>query len=452
MSIRLRKWVVLFFAFMAVVYWGCTQPSDVLVPISVSVVTLSPQLLPSNFPGMHYELWVANSTDSVSMGKFGYDGYLKRFLDTSGAIRLNENRFELNDNIYNFAKIFVSVEVAADPDPASPGPIMLIDDITNPVNSAVDLVFPMSELIWEATCRYNMETTSDSDRAFKDGYGLWFASYQRLIDSVRDTFSLDSFWVDTSYEQFSRDTTITNLINITNIIDFDVIRTFGVDKYTSHVVRYDNVTQTDTFMAAGNDSVLVTVANFRYTVGPVSIFNYDQFTQDSFALPNYSGYGWKYKGWVVSPYVDTADVGKITLPAWIPNSDRDSLISGINGGLLTTGTFSQITQPDDANPYAQSNRLPQFPGEDFLLFPDNSTWSGLVPNFAGNSGTVFITLEPLNFVSDSTNFPLIAFAADIPDSQTQINGDQVIINMLNWTQTIDPRLGFPRIRVGITTF
>jgi len=454
MSVRLKQLFVLsFFALIVVVYWGCTQPADVIVPISHSEVSLSPQLLPTNFPGMHYELWAANGTDTVSLGKFAYDGYLKKFLEISGADRASGNIFVLEDNIYRFNFIFVSVEVDGDPFPLSSGPIMLIDNATNPTNSAVDLVFPLTELLWEATCRYNMETTSDSNRFALDGYGLWFASYQRLRDSVKDTFSLDSFWVDTSYQEFSRDTVINNLVNINNINDKDTTRIFGVDSYEHHVVRYFQVVETDTFTAAGNDSVLVTVPGFRYTVGPVSIFDYDEFTQDSFALPDYTQYGWKYKGWVVSPYVTTATVGTITIPAWSTFSGGDSIIQGINGGLLTTGTFSRITEPDDANPYAQSIRLPLFPGEDFILFP--SSWvgpGGLVPNATGNSGTVFITLEPTNFVSDTTNFPLIAFTADIPVDRAQITGDQVIINMRNRTQTVDPRLGFPRIRVGIRTF
>ncbi len=450
MSNRLKQWLVTFLLVpITLVYWGCSQPPDVLVPVSSSEVTLAPQLLPTNFPGMHYELWVANATDTASLGKFGYDGYMKHFLETSGAIRTKGNRFALDDNIYRFSKIFVSVEEDADPDSASPGPIMLIDDVTIPSNSAVDLVFPLSELLWEATSRYNMETTSDSDRFAGDGEGLWFASYQRLNDSIQDTTSLDSFWVDSTKELFFRDTVIFNLINIANITDTIITRFFGVDSYTVQVVRYDRDIQPDTVDAG--DSGLVTIPGFDYTVGLMNRFNYDEFTQDSFALPDYSAYGWKYKGWVVSPYVSPTIVGSITPPVWNTVSFVDSLIPGINGGLLTTGTFSKINKPDDTNPYALGPRLPQFPGEDFLLLGLNP--GGLVPNFSGNSGTVFITLEPSNFVTDSTNFPLIAFMANIPDERAQITGNEVIINMRNWTQTIDPRIGFPRIRVvSITTF
>lgn len=449
MSNRIKRlFILISVVLLTVLYWGCTQPPDVLVPVSLSEVTLFPQLLPTNFPGMHYELWVANGGDTASLGKFGYNNTLKKFVELNGSDRANGNLFTLEDDIYRFSKIFISVETNVDPAPNSPGSIMLIDDVTIPSNAAVDLVFPLNEELWEATARYNMETTSDSDRSALDGYGLWFASYQQLDDSVRDTFSLDSFWLDSIYENFPRDTTIVNLINIANITDKDTTRLFGVDSFTNHVVRYERITEA-TFAGAG-DSVLITIPNFMFTVGSRLEFDYDQFTQDSFALPDYTAYGWKYKGWVVSPYVAQSNVGAITLPAWQPNTINDSLMPGINGGLLTTGTFSKINAPDDANPYALSERLPQFPGEDFLLFP--SGWSGLVPNASGNSGTVFIAIEPNNFVSDTTNFPLIAFTGKVPSDRFEITGSQVIINMRNRTQITDPRLGFPRIRVDIKTF
>ncbi len=449
MSNRMKRlFAILALVVVSVIYWGCTEAPDVVVPVASSEVTLAPQLFPSNFVGMHYELWVANDVDTASLGKFTYDNFMKKFHELNGAVRVNGNRFVLDDDIYSFSHIFVSVEVDADPNLLSPGPIMLIDDITVPSSSSVDLVFPIHDLIWESTVRYNMETTSDNDADAGDGYGLWFASYQRLHDSIRDTISLDSFWLDTIYDQFPRDTVLVNLIGISNIIASDTTRVFGVDSFSHQIIRYNRLTQRDS--AAANDSILITIPNFDYTVGGLNEFDYDEFTQDSFALPNYTRYGWKYKGWVVSPYVNPSNVGYATLPAWSPNSINDSIMPGIAGGLLTTGTFSIINAPDDTNQYSISSRLPQFPGEDFLTFP--SGWNGLVPNFSGNSGTVFISLEPTNFIHDSTNFPLIPFTADVPSNQSTITADEVIINMWNRTQINDPRIGFPRIRVDIKTF
>ena len=457
MSNRMKRlFAILALVLISVIYWGCTEAPDVLVPATTSEVSLSPELLPSNMVGMHYELWAAKGTfnntviitEKVSLGKFAYDSYLKRFLELNGDVRAIGNRFVLDDDIYRFSKLFVSVEVDADPDISSPGPIMLIDDITVPSSSSVDLVFPLHGLIWEATARFNMETTSDSDRTAGDGYGLWFASYQRLVDSIRDTFSLDSFWLDSIYEQFPRDTVIVNMIGIDSIRDTVFTRIFGVDSFPQQAVRFFRLVQVDS--AGAGDSILLTIPNFDYTVGSRITFDYDEFTQDSFALPDYTGYGWKYKGWVVSPYVSPTNVGSATFPAWRPNSLNDSIMPGIAGGLLTTGTFSRINAPDDGNPFKLSDRLPQFPGEDFLSFP--SGWSGLVPNFNGNSGTVFISLEPTNFIHDTTNFPLIAFTADVPDAQFTITDDEVIITMDNRTQITSKTVGFPKIIVNIKTF
>jgi len=464
MSNRFRRLLILAALVTATtVYWGCSQPSDVLAPFSTSLVTLSPQLLPANFPGMHYQLWVADSLDTVSLGRFAYDDFDKRFLELNGSLRADSNLFTLDGNIYKYSKLFVSIEEDNDPMPSSPGAIMLIDDITVPSDISVDLVFPLSDILWEATVRYNMETTSDSDRFALDGYGIWFASYQELNDSIRDTLSLDSFWVDTTYEIFQRDTIIRNLINIFRdstkcdtcpFISKDTTRIFGVDSFSHAVIRFFQDVQTDS--AAAGDSILVTDPNYIYTIGSLLAFNFDNFTQDSFALPDYTTYGWNYKGWVVSPTVAPSAVGSATLPAWQPNSPFDSLMPGINGGLLTTGTFIKINQPDNSNPFVAGPRLPQFPGEDFIAnLPGGMTtgnWGGLVPFSNGNSGTIFISLEPKNFVTDTTNFPLVAFMGDVPPGKSVITSSLVIIDMQNKTQTNDPFTGFPRIRVDIKAF
>ena len=459
MSNRIRR-LLMVAAFVAAtcVYWGCSQPADVLAPFSSSQVTLKPQLLPANFPGMHYQLWVSNSQDSVSLGRFGYDDFNKRFLEVNGSLRADSNLFTFDGNIFIYAKLFVSIEEDNDPAPSSPGPIMLIDDVTMPSNISVDLIFPLSDILWEATARYNMETTSDSNRFALDGYGIWFASYQQLNDSIRDTLSLDTFWVDTTYEIFQRDTVIPNLINISNISSKDTTRIFGVDSFSHRVIRFFQEVQIDA--AEPGDSILVTIPNFIYTIGNLFAFNFDEFTQDSFALPDYDSLGWNYKGWVVSPTVAPSAVGSATLPAWQPNLPFDSSMPGINGGLLTTGEFNKINQADTINPFKAGPRLPQFPGEDFISnLPGGmiagtapGDWGGLVPSSGPISGTVFISLEPTNFVTDTTNFPLIAFMGDVPTSRSIVTSTVVIINMQNKTQTNDPFTGFPRIRVDIESF
>ena len=104
MSNRIRRLLIMAALVVATtVYWGCSQPADVLAPFSTSEITLSPQTLPTNFPGMHYELWVANSQDTVSLGKFAYDNFNKKFLESNGSLRADSNLFTLDDNIFKFS-------------------------------------------------------------------------------------------------------------------------------------------------------------------------------------------------------------------------------------------------------------------------------------------------------------------------------------------------------------
>jgi hypothetical protein len=190
----------------------------------------------------------------------------------------------------------------------------------------------------------------------------------------------------------------------------------------------------------------------------------DLFTQDDFGLPDYSALGWKYKGWIVSPhhpYVDTVNItARLTPPAWPYNTAFDELIPGDNGALVSTGTFSQIAAPDDdGNPFAVSDRVPQYPGEDFLdptallnQYGVNSI-NFMPASLSGNiRGAVFITLEPENFVAN-TNFPLFAFLAPLPSNRLLVTGTSVQITMTNWTQALDQDLrGFPKVGVNLEGF
>ena len=73
----LRRLTFLPFLILAVavcIGWlGCTQPEDIVTPISSSEITLAAERLPSLPDGMAYELWVADNSDTVSLGKFTWD-------------------------------------------------------------------------------------------------------------------------------------------------------------------------------------------------------------------------------------------------------------------------------------------------------------------------------------------------------------------------------------------
>ena len=97
-------------------------------------------------------------------------------------------------------------------------------------------------------------------------------------------------------------------------------------------------------------------------------------------LPN----GWKYEGWTV-----------------------------INGTPVSTGTFTDATLADDANPYSSNMPGPPFPGEDFLV----NAPAGLIfpTDIAGGLAVISIEPDPDN----STNpFALKPLVGDIPMNAT----------------------------------
>ncbi|HWR83717.1 MAG TPA: anti-sigma factor [Candidatus Deferrimicrobium sp.] len=480
----------------ASVYFSCTQPEDILTGVSRTelflwgnqpaegIPPLLVQNLPSTPPGMIYELWVANAKDTVSLGKFGYDRQTQKFLLPDGEPRPDSNRFVLSGDVLSYTQLFVSVETASDT-VASAGPIMLIDDVTLPSRNPIELRFPLSDSLWFATASFSMETPSDSDMASNDGFGIWFTSYVEGRDSVRDTLRLDSFRLVTKEISPNNDTTTVYLDSIFNIRTVDTVRVFGLDTFRSVVVRFDSVLDTDvtrpyTVLRPPLSTDVDTASWFYFVTDPpvfdtidtiiaehdttvyqfvsADSFHYDKFLSYDAGLLDYSDLGWEYKGWVVSPAVPPSALGEFTLPAYrIAGSTSDSLMPGIDGGLLTTGTFTSLASPDNANPYTLGPRVPPIPGEDFLvnLPPEITSWQGFLPQANNNSGTVFITLEPKNFPTDTTNFPLIVFARAIPRSRSELALPANAIQgfpMWNLTHTNDYTRGFPLIVVDIKRF
>ncbi|MCB9248715.1 MAG: hypothetical protein H6613_09295 [Ignavibacteriales bacterium] len=71
--------------------------------------------------------------------------------------------------------------------------------------------------------------------------------------------------------------------------------------------------------------------------------------------------GWKYEGWTV-----------------------------INGVPVTSGTFTSVTEVDDADPFSSTQPGPPFPGEDYLV----NAPSGLTFPTDLSGGTAVISIEP----------------------------------------------------------
>jgi len=429
-------------------YWSCSQPGDVLLEKSTTVISLTAERLPSPPEGMIYELWVAKTedvdtsisvSDVVSMGRFSYNDATKTYYNELG--QEMANRFVLNDDIYKYSKMFVSIETIVDVN-NRPGPIMLIDDITNPQDNPIYLVFPESDTLHNATVTFNKETVSDRNRN-NDGRGLWFCNYETGRDSTEDTLSLDinfdSTLVDTPlYNNMPCSVISTTVDTVPIVYGLDTVaygsnlRHIRVDvEYgycTDIIPPYYKFDETD------------------YGTTQANVIDLDIFNQFDFNLPDYTPFGWKYKGWVVSKAVPTSAIGELTPPVWPYHTLNYNHIPGYTGGLLTTGTFSRVDTVDDGNPYTLAGqKVPPFPGEDFLdatALLDNLGLSS-PPNLNSDSGTAFISLEPANFTTDTTNFPLFVMLKPIEPGE--VNQD-----MFNRTATIKGDLyWFPQITINI---
>ena len=78
----------------------------------------------------------------------------------------------------------------------------------------------------------------------------------------------------------------------------------------------------------------------------------------------------------------------------------------------------------------------------------------MLPDAFGNVGSVFITLEPivLQDGTNRTNFPLFVMIDSLPSRRSQIEVDQSIFTMRNWTGAVDADRGFPKVKVSIDRF
>lgn len=468
---------------VAVLLVGCEQPEDVLTPLSSTGMWLNEQLLPSTFDSMSYELWLAdynitggiveidsfsqdsgyieqlNLTRTYSLGKFKYDHTLKRFLEIDGSERLDSNFFYADRDILEYRYIMLSLETDTDSLPDEPGPIMLVGETGA---AEIRMRFPKSDSLWESIIWYNMETCTDASNAGSpttDGAAVWFSTYAFGLYQYIDTFTVKSWTIDSN--TFITDTVIdTNIIGIDSTRNRSIRETIGLDVLTRRRV--------DIYPRYSIDTVnyWTTSLELVCSLSTEKTFRVHEFNQgdndEEFQMPDPSPFGWKYKGWVVSPVVPVTWFGRFTPPAWTLIGEE---LAETDGGLISTGKFTDERRRDDADPYidrSSSNRFrrPNFPGEDFLYdLPWGNNDLQLVPGSGGNPGRVFITLEPDNFVTDTTNFPLLVFSAKLPENRDEvINSGESLTNrgdfpfqqfiMRGWMNTNDPFRGMPKIIVN----
>ena len=444
----------------AAFWWGCSQPEDIVVGKGETIVDLNAERLPTPPDGMYYKLWVADTLADHSVqgaheiGSFIYDFETQTYFDQSGVERADSNRFVFPGDVLDYQWMVVSVQRTDGSDGGGLGPVILIDTITAAFYGDIDMICPLGDSLWLFTADYNMETPSNGRDSLSDGYGIWFSAYNERTRTFTDTTELRRFTIDTTWRDSfptGEGPCVTNIVNIINIHPETLQVPVGFDTVSQIVVRFDYETYQE--CDTGQDSVFTTaVTSIEYRTSNTRLVTYDDFQQVALPLPDLSSYGWKYKGWVVSSAIPSeASLGTMTMPAWRGEFNNARIVNP-DGGLLTTGTFTDLFAPDDANPYVEDPaRVPPYPGEDFVAnLPNDESPINLVPNDGGATGTVFISLEPNNMVTAATNFPLIALTSDLPGTRGLVQDVQQQFIMFNQTRSVRGDLvGFPRVKAVI---
>lgn len=496
-----RLLFIIFVLGLMLLAWGCSQSDDITASVSLTNVWLRAERLPTPPPGMVYELWASKvavtdttvpTSQLVSLGTFSYisNDTLVAFLEPAGQLRADSNKFVLNADMHDYASLFVTVEQINDPAPLRPGPIMLIHSITGNTDT-LRLTFPLSDgfdNLWGKSVQFNLESVSDLDRTLQNGYGLWFSTYEYNIVAYPDTLSQTlAFPADTILpvvDSVTGDTLNKNLLGQmyrdTTLVSVDTFyRVFGRDTLTlDYTGPFEHifVQLTDSFSVRNSFPIIFVTPEPDSTEVQNQNISLDIFKQDD-SLPVYDDWGWKYQGWIVGEHIPTSAIGQITPPAWQIVWLNEDRIPGHKGGLLTTGKFSRVSQPDDADPFTLKviDRIevdslgntdtiyerPMVAGEDFLDGAALSAATGgvinapfrITPGSGADSASVFISLEPANKPAalDSTNFPLIALVGQIPTTwnfPTSPTDTATIrqVKMRNWVQHVPGDfMGFPQI-------
>ena len=431
-------------------YWGCEQPETIFADKNQTILYLEPERMPSTPYGMVYNLAVAaDVVDDTVQGvvdieRFGYDWETRSFLDAVGDPRADSNRFIFSGDIYDYGYILVTVQKKAffggGIDPT--GPVMLIDEIRDPFEDPLLMVFPHMDTLTSSQAFYHMKAVSDDDswgdtRTATNGAAIWFNTVNWETKTLRDTFELTSFIIDSNWvDNFGDDDCFEGVVNISGYeTPIKVTRVFGLDTIMGTTVRFDvetYVTCIDSgpppYLKSNLDSLvwLTGLTNSEGVIVPGDslLVSYNDHVQIGGYWKDLTSFGWKYRGWVVSSVIENvnAGIGDMTPPAWVAyNTANDSLIRGIDGELLSTGIFTSLEQPDDGNPYISSEHgVPPYPGEDFLHVPGAATTEvQLVPG-GGSTGTIFIAMHPSNAATDTTNFPLIVGSVQLPAFRAQV--------------------------------
>jgi hypothetical protein len=262
----------------------------------------------------------------------------------------------------------------------------------------------------------------------------------------------------------------TNFVYIPDTLTIDTFRHISVDfEYLTFYLNVDNVPDTYfvTDTCRGRDTMIIMESfksynhTFSYWGGKIDSTDtlLDKFQSNYEELPDLYGTGWHYKGWIMSPYLPKCeDLEKLTKPSWSEYIIYELFKGYDTCSIISTGTFRSFEHADDGNPYSDTQRVPHFPGEDFLFNLPCGAKDSLY--FADQAhpltsvGEIFVTLEPDNY-NAATNFPLILLSTGwhIPNyravSSREANSVQNFLLANRSGRVTNNPFGFPGIRVAL---
>lgn len=465
---------------------GCAQSKDVVQPQIDTTITLTPQFLPGLDSLYTYELWmvkvqnpgddfIASGAAFTSLGKFTYDNATGRFMNAARDSVIS-NKIDLPETWLNYDYIVVSVEDVDDPSPATPsGAFMLSDRVVDPKTRPIAMKFPIS--LFGAVGYYFVATPTDdttywhfavnnNDSSYlvfvrnDEDKGLWVCSRFRSEIPLWDTLGVDS--IEDIVKTLDTSDTSTSRGNPDTVgIDFPDPDTGWAVETTSVVISYDTlqhrrinipwITEVDSnykytlYPAYVIDSI--TTPDYPFPLGDVPYYVYSGPLE---GLPDIAPYGWRYNTWVMLEQPESGDNSGLDLRSMIPFGDgRLEDFTGLDTwGVLPLGPFYRSDSADLSNPFNSNREVPNFPGSDYVKFPnaaDSLRYEHL--NLRRSSmdrwGTVVVGMEPDSgkVVVDSTvNFPLFFLSKDIP-----LNGSAAAsgVRMHNWSDYL------PVINIGV---
>ena len=294
--------------------FGCAQKDDIVQPKLRASITLEPKQLPTLDTLYTYELWVvkvdgAEST-YTSLGKFLWDNYWYRFMDTSGNV-IN-GQFEVPEPWLDYDLIMVTIENRPDPHPQTPsGTIMLMDQVVDPVTRPISLKFPAD--LFSVLGLYFTASPTDDDTTTAEDKGLWVCSRSLGPRDYQDTFAIVRDSV-APYEQDSTKKYEPDIIGIGSWVRQDnVMVVIGYDTIFHHT-RVEITSYRDTIDTNHQYNLYVT-----YATGPRTTLNYFNYTAPLENLPDIRPYGWRYNTWVFLEQPSSGPNSGLELKKMIPN-------------------------------------------------------------------------------------------------------------------------------------